>query len=275
VVEGAVAGISQLFTGELMDAQERFAASTKFAEVIDGELVLVQKSYENVVDILSDTSVAALDVLTSTFAIAIVEGENAASAVARTFLDMLQSLVPAFAAMIFGVSSASPANIASLGIWGAVKFAATMGVLTGLIQSAKSAIGGAWTGALPGVKSPEAQKNPNDTTMIWWNPREAIVPANITEREMPLLKALFAGKTSEQFFNENYQPRFNIATPSVNVSGGGDAKTQRLLEQIVSNTSRKTSGRMAIEHEFAPLKLSSDGLVAEYKRSLARELRRV
>lgn len=276
VVEGVMLSLNQVIGKELDTTKELFEASTKqIVRDLNGDIQLVEKEYETVIELLNDVAVAGGDLLLATLAQAVVEGENVAKQLGLVFLDMLQSLIPAFTAMIWGNALSAPQNIATGFTWGTVAGAATTGILLGLVQAAKSAIGGAWTGALPGVKSPEAQKNPNDTTMIWWNPREAIVPANITEREMPLLKALFAGKTSEQFFNENYQPRFNIATPSVNVSGGGDAKTQRLLEQIVSNTSRKTSGRMAIEHEFAPLRLSSDGLVAEYKRSLARELRRV
>ena len=157
--------------------------------------------YHSGLNELTDVTASAALAVTGTFAMALAQGESAGDQFLLLALGMLEKMIPIFVAEIFGVTASSPANISTMGAWGFAAFAGLTATLQGLVSYAKSQIG-AETGYLPGVKGYQSQPGRTDTKNVWVSPKEAIVPEDITSREMPLLTALMQGKTSQEYFKE-------------------------------------------------------------------------
>ena len=94
-------------------------------------------------EIASEVYSNAAILMTSNFSAMVSSGKNAMQSMILAALSGLKALIPIFVAQIFGITAASPANIATLGIWGAVKFAALTAAFYGLVGVAESAVASA------------------------------------------------------------------------------------------------------------------------------------
>jgi TP901 family phage tail tape measure protein len=107
----------------------------------------------------------------------IITGENAGKAVAKSAISILKSLIPIFVAQIFGITASSPANIATLGIWGATQFALLTGALYGLASIAESAVG-RWKGDVR-IKGKGTRRS--DEIPSWLSAGESVLTADATD----------------------------------------------------------------------------------------------
>lgn len=161
---------------DLDDTQKQIAGDTK-------------KTSGAIVSALEDMSIAA----GLSFVDMIAQGASVGKALKAAAFDLLDSMIPVFAAMIFGVTSSSPANIASLGTWGAIAFIATMAALKGLVAVARSAAG-AEGGAPEGITATyNKPKGATDTIPLWVAPREAIINARQSDEWRETLVAINSG----------------------------------------------------------------------------------
>ena len=75
------------------------------------------------------------------FAQMLAEGKGFWKSMAIVMIDALQAMVPAWALSIFGTDAASPTGVFSFFASSAAKVALFSGLVTGLLQTAKAAIG--------------------------------------------------------------------------------------------------------------------------------------
>jgi len=73
----------------------------------------------------------------------VLQGKSASKAITLAALQALKAMIPILTAEIFGITAASPANIATLGAWGFAAFAAITGTLYGLVSLAEAQVNAA------------------------------------------------------------------------------------------------------------------------------------
>jgi TP901 family phage tail tape measure protein len=172
---------------------QRQAISVKLASIQDREsaefkqtaqaLTAADAQSKNAMD--STYSYAATSIASSA-AMALAEGKSAGKAAIATAFDFLQSMVPIWSAQIVGGSLATPASIATLGIAGIAQAAALTLVITTAVQAAKASIIGFKHGGHTGGSS-------TDEIRGVVHGKEYVMPAEQTERHLPLLDAMRKG----------------------------------------------------------------------------------
>jgi hypothetical protein len=134
----------------------------------------------------------------------IADGQNFGKSLVKTLFGVLKSLVPILVAQITGFSLASAESVATAGALGVAKAVALTAALyaaVGLAESAvASALGGFRTGGYTG------NKRENDVAGVVHG-QEFVSTAATTRRERKYLEYIHSGKTSEQYFEEQYLPQ--------------------------------------------------------------------
>lgn len=126
--------------------------------------------------LMQDNAEKMLIAAGASFANLVAQGENAGKAVLKVAFDVLQGMIPILTAQIFGITAASPANIATLGVWGAVQFVALTAALQGLVSLARSAAG--FKDGVVGIKGPGTTTS--DSIPAWLSRSETVVTAKGT-----------------------------------------------------------------------------------------------
>jgi hypothetical protein len=210
----------------------------------------------------------------------LASGQSAGKAMLAVALDSLDSLVPIITAQIFGITAASPANIATLGTWGAVQFALLTGLFKGLVALARSAaglrLGGQVKDAdgikIPGVEGEFYKRNEGGEEFVVNRAATLLNLKGLTEINRRNI-------TIEQYVMENIPAgKFTAPIPQMPppLSGGADAsgmsaKIEAMSKEITRLTDelRRSQKRITVNstaNVSGKLRLSRRDLMAVMQR---------
>lgn len=114
-----------------------------------------------------------------------------------TIVDFVQKQI-----LIEGVAILSKYS-STLGPAGFVAGLAVIGIINGLLGAAKAQLG-AETGYMEGIKQ-VGKKGRSDTQMIWFNPKEVIIPEPMVNQNRDMLAAMFNGTNPEIYYKQKYE----------------------------------------------------------------------
>ena len=189
--------------------------------------------------------------------------------------SMITSMVPGWVAGIFGTTTAQ------LGPWGLAVAAGITATLMGLVATAKSSLG-AETGYFPRKKDYQSNRGRTDTQNVWVSPEEAIMPADVTQRESGLLSYLFDGGTSDEYFKQNYgssgvgiTPNPQVVAQLATMNTAPNLTTDKAAQSNaiaqadflkgigqLMDKQRKIDVKTSSEHKFSPLTVKKDVITA-------------
>jgi len=115
-----------------------------------------------------------------------------------TIVDYVQKQV-----LIEGVAILSKYS-STLGPAGFIAGLAVIGIINGLLSAAMTKIQGAETGYMEGIKQ-VGKKGRSDTQMIWFNPKEVIIPEPMVNQNRDMLAAMFNGTNPEIYYKQKYE----------------------------------------------------------------------
>ncbi len=115
-----------------------------------------------------------------------------------TIVDYVQKQV-----QIEGVAILSKYS-STLGPAGFVAGLAAIGIINGLLSAAMAKIQGAETGYMEGIKQ-VGKRGRSDTQMIWFNPKEVIIPEPMVNKNRDMLAAMFNGINPETYYKQKYE----------------------------------------------------------------------
>jgi len=248
-----------------MDAliQETNDTIKTLQENLDSSLLNTSDLWNVSMDKLVELGEAAAVSAGAAFTQALVEGENAGTA-------LLQSLVGSLEKAIALLTPAITAQFISwLGPAGIPAAAVAIGGILAAFAAAKSAIGGAEEGYNPSGSKGYGKKGDSDTELIWVNPKEAILTEHMTKRNQDLIDFWFKGGTTEQY----YASKFGGA-PLIMAAQNDNTELIREIRQLnksISSSQREHIG--AFKHEFTDLRLNGGDMVATVQKSIKQRLR--
>ncbi len=185
----------QTATGEALKALQNDYTAKKQEQVQIEESAAAQQQ-----QLFANVALAA----GASFGQMIADGQNFGKSLVKTLFGVLKSLIPIMVAQITGFSLASAESVATAGIAGVAKAALLTTALyaaIGLAESAvASALGGFRTGGYTG------NKREGDVAGVVHG-QEFVSTAATTRRERKYLEYIHTGKTSEQYFEEQYLPQ--------------------------------------------------------------------
>lgn len=210
-----------------------------------------------------DTNEASTGLYTNAFiaigaaaAGAAIQAGSSLKSVTLAALDALQAMVPVFTAQIFGITAASPANIATLGTWGAIEFVALTATLQGLVALAKSSIGrnsgealiGRSMAGLAGTTidgKPATRSSDNLMRLVSVDEGIATVKNNLS-----LSKSGIANWMVLDWSNKTGKPYNEYPGYKSDTANFVRAEIQRLLNPEMFNTRMTRTAMMLVEREL-------------------------
>ncbi|MBL7999323.1 MAG: hypothetical protein JNL32_11875, partial [Candidatus Kapabacteria bacterium] len=238
-----------------------------------------KKSAETIIGVYSAVALAVGSSLSS----AVAASENAGRAVVRTLFDTLQATVPIFTAMIFGVANASPANIATLGVWGATQFIGLTLAMQALVAAARAAAGYEFGGLVRGKEK-----------LIRINERgeEFVVNSKATQKNLAALAMINRDNiTVEEYVRRTSKvtaPRMDIpVVPLGEIQQYLDDKLStrdqataemaselRALNQTVSDVKTVLTARRPVERQLVEVQASRDFNARARRKAISNMKRR-
>jgi hypothetical protein len=93
--------------------------------------------------------------------------------------------------------------VSMMGPFGIPAGLAAIGLVSGLLSAAKSQVG-AETGYMEGIKQ-VGKKGVTDSKMIWFNPKEVIIPEPMVNKNRDMLAAMFNGTNPEIYYKQKFE----------------------------------------------------------------------
>jgi len=237
---------------------------------------------------VSDSFTTVIGSIGAGFGKALADGQVWWKALLTQVLNGVQVMMNAYSAALFLQKNAEfPFGVGSA-VW-----AGMVAVANGLFELAKSQIG-AESGYNPNNSKSYGKKGKSDTVQLWVNPNEAILTEKMTQTNKDLIDYWFKGKSTKDFFKDNYQPslselkglqfidyskldfvidkkikdrlNFNLAK---NVNSNFKEKT------IINNVSViEKESKLSFEHNFTNVKLNNNDIEFAVNRSIKSKIRR-